>query len=173
MKKFLSLITAVSAGIFALGAANASANGKPGFCDFDHDHRSHTANYYDHYKADKYYKAGPYQRSSVSFSIRVGDRYDPYTNRNRYNNSRTVQADYGRRNGYRGASSRVLKKQTYDTRHRAKILLVEEVVYNKRRPNLVCTVKAVGPDARYVSNKRIKFIAKDKCSYNARINLYS
>ena len=168
------------AGMFAFGALGVTAanadqrHNKPAFCDLDHDHRSHQANYYDHYSHDRYYRAGPYRDSGVSFSITLGndrydrhgrhDRYDRYDRRHRYN---------GRRNGYRGRDARRVNREVFDTRYRARIVLTEDVIHTRRGPRLVCNVTARGPEARYVSDRRMRRIADRNCSRRARINVYS
>ncbi len=165
------LKNAFIAGMFAFGALGVTAanadqrHNKPAFCDLDHDHRSHQANYYDHYSHDRYFRAGPYRNSGVSFSITFGDdRYDSSDRRGRYN---------GRRNGYRGDTARTVKRQSFDTRYRARIVLTEEVVRTRRGTQLVCNVTAQGQQARYVAKQRMRRIARNNCSRRARVNVYS
>ncbi len=161
------LIIAAVTGLLALGASSAFASYKPDLCDVRHDHRSHAANYYDYYPADQYSRAGAYRDQGVSFSISFGDRYD--NRRGRYD--RVDYYDRGRRNGYRGRDGRVVNREVFDTRHRARIVLIEEAVRTRRGPRLVCTVEARGPEARYVSERRMHRIARNNCSPRARVRV--
>lgn len=166
MLRTWKIIAAGIAGLFALGATAAFADHRPAFCDHDHDHRSHAANYYDHYPADKYYRAGRYRESGLSISVRLGDdRYDSYHRYNRY--------DRGRRHGYRGREGRIVNREIYDTRYRARIVLTEEVVHSRRGPRLVCTVRALGPQARFVPDRRLYRVAQRECSRRAQIRVYA
>ena len=163
MKTILKAVAAGVTGLMILGAASASASHKPDYCSYDHDHRSHDANYYDYYAHDRYYRAGPYRDSGVSFSIRVGDRD--------YYDGRRYRRDYdrGRYNGYRG---RVVNREVFPTRYRARIILTEEIRRGRRgHPRLVCTVRARGPEAHYVSERRMYRIANRNCSHRARIRV--
>ncbi|NOX93708.1 MAG: hypothetical protein GXP04_01025 [Alphaproteobacteria bacterium] len=208
MKILFKTFAAGIAGLFVIGASTAFANDRtsygseygaeyrPEICTVDHDHRSHAANYYNYYPADKYFRAGKYRRSGVSFSITIGDsNYDRYDRRdrrdgyNRYNRNnrydrynrrdnhdrydRRNNQDYGRRNGYRGREGRVVNREVFDTRYRARIVLIEEVVRSRRGPRLVCTVQAKGPEAGYVSKRRMHRIANRVCSSSARIQVYT
>ena len=171
MKAFFKAIAAGALGLAALGVTAANAK-KPDFCDHDHDHRSHHADYYDYYPHDRYYRAGPYRDSSFGFSVHFGDRghYSRYDRYDRYDHRRRY---HSRRNGYRGRHARLINKEVFDTRFRARIVLTEEVVHTRRGPRLVCNVKARGPEARYVSHRRMNRIADRYCSRRARINVYS
>lgn len=172
MKGFAKLFFAGASGLLALGFSAAFASHQPDYCDIVHDHRSHAANYYDHYPADSYYRAGPYRDSGVSFSITVGDSwyrdYDRYDRGHRYD-----RRDRGRRHGYRGRDGRIINREVFNTRFRARIVLVEEAVRTRRGPRLVCTVKARGPEARYVSERRMRRIARNNCSQRAHIRVYA
>lgn len=105
--------------------------------------------------------------SSISFSIRISDndydRHDRYRDRH----------DYGRRNGYRGRDGRIVNREVYDTRYRARIVLTEEVVRTRRGPRLICTVAARGPQARYVPDRRLRKIARRECSRRAEVRIYT
>lgn len=177
MTKFFKTLIAAAIGAGTLGLATANAAPRPDFCDVDHDHRSHAANYYNHYDHDRYYRAGPYRGSGVSLTIRVGDndRYDRYDRRDRrYNDRRYNDRRYdGRRNGYRGDRGRIVHREVFNTRHRARIVLTEEVVRTRRGPRLICNIRVRGPEAGYVSNKRLRRIARNQCSSRARVNIYS
>ena len=170
MKSVWTVLVAGASAVLALGFNAASAKYRPDPCSVDHDHRSHHADYYDYYAADKYYRAGPYRKGGLSFSIRLGDNgyvdfHDGYARYDRY--------DRGRRHGYRGRRGRVLNREVYDTRYRARIVLTEEVVRTRRGPRLVCTVAARGPEADYVSKRRLKRIARRDCSHRARVRIYA
>jgi len=177
MKTIFKAIIASAAGMLVIGATAASANDRsdyrserrgdyrPALCDIDHDHRSHASNYYDYYAPDKYFRAGAYNGSGLSISFRIGDdsRYD-----RGHRNDRNYRGD---RHGRRG---RIVNKQTFDTRFRARIILTEEVVRGRRgNRRLVCTVKARGPEANYVSKRRMHRIANRNCSPRARVRVYS
>lgn len=156
--------------------SSAMAGYKPDYCDHDHDHRSHHANYYDYYAHDKYYRAGPYRNSGVSFSITIGDdRYHDYDRRydRRYDYYARDRRYRGKNHGYRGRQGRIVNRQVFDTRHRARIVLIEEVVRTKRGPRLLCTVEARGREAGYVSKRRMKRIANNHCSPRARVRVYA
>ena len=180
MKNVFKAFIAGAVGIFSITAASSAfASYKPDFCDNDHDHRSHHSNYYDHYEHDRYYRAGPYRSSGVSFSITFGDGYDSdrqyYSDRQRYGERRYDRRSnrYAKRHGYRGRDGRILNRKVFDTRHRARIVLVEEVVRTRRGPRLVCTVEARGREANYVSKRRMHRIANNHCSPRARIKVYA
>ncbi len=170
MKKLFTPIIAGLTGLLALGAASAIANDRPNtrsdyrpaHCDIDHDHRSHDSNYYDYYAPDRYYRAGAYRGTGVNVSVRYGDRrHDQRHNARNY--SRSGQ----------GHHDRVVNRQTFNTRYRARIVLTEKFVQGRRGPRLVCTVKARGPEAHYVSDRRMHRVANQNCSPRARIRVYS
>ena len=177
MKTIFKAIIASAAGMLVIGATAAFAadrsdyrserrgHVKPVICDIDHDHRSHASNYYDYYAPDKYYRAGSYRGSGLSFSISFGDGYDTNYRRGDRNYRR------GDRSGRRG---RVVNRQVFDTRHRARIVLIEEIVRSRRgHRRLICTVEARGPEARYVPKRRMRRIANRNCSPRARVRIYS
>lgn len=174
MKTFTKLVAALVVGAGALGVTTAFADhderresryesARPEYCAIDHDHRSHDANYYDYYPADKYYRAGPYRRTGMTLSVRIGDRgYRGGRHENYYN-----------RYGYGGRYNRgrPVHREVYDTRFRARIVLTEEVNYSRRGPRLICTVSVRGPEARYVPYGRLRRIAVRECSPRARIRI--
>ncbi len=162
MKSKLKAIIAGFLGVAAMSVTAAHAK-KPADSEKGRDHRSHHAEHYDDYD---YNYDRRHRDSGVRFSVTFGDDryYDRYDRRNRY---------YGRRNGYRGPRARIVNREVYDTRFRARIVLVEEVIRTRRGPRLVCTVTARGPEARYVSERRMYRIANRGCSRRARINVYS
>lgn len=103
------------------------------------------------------------RNSGVSLTVSVGGSdYD----RRGYYDSR-----YGRPNGYRGRDSRIVNREIYDTRYRARIILTEEIVRTRHGPRLVCTVDARGPQARYVPNKQLRRIARNECSRRAEVRI--
>ena len=77
-------------------------------------------------------------------------------------------SSYG--NGYR--NGKVVYRETFPTRHQARIVLVERAYRTPHGRRLVCTVKARGPDRDYVSRKRMRRIANRTCSPRARISVY-
>jgi len=183
---FKTIAAGIIGAVTLMMASVAFAAEKPAYCNINHDHRSHSANYYDYYPQDKYYRAGsyrsPHKSSGVSFSITIGDGYSngrryknaPHANR-RYNDRRNYRRDphRGKNNGYRGRDGRIVNRQVFDTRYRARIVLVEEVVRTHNGPRLICTVKARGREADHVSNRRMRRIANNNCSPRARIKVYT
>jgi len=154
MKSILKAAITLILGAGVYGFAQAAAEYRPDYCAIDHDHRSHNASYYDYYDEDKYYRAGPYRSNSRG-------RYN-----NRYNDG------YGRGSRYdrRRPRSRVVNRETYNTRYRARIKLVEEIYWTRSgRQQLVCSVLVRGPEAGYVPHRRLKRIAHRDCSPRARI----
>jgi hypothetical protein len=104
----------------------------------------------------------------VSLTISVGDhdydrrgRYDRYDRYDSYDRR-------GPRNGYHG---RIVNREVYDTRYRARIVLTEEIVRTRHGPRLICTVDARGPQARYVPHKRLRKIARNECSRRAEVRI--
>jgi|GEM_PF-964352 len=193
MKTLFKTIIAGAIGAITLAAtSSAFASYKPDYCGIDHDHRSHNAKYYDYYDHDKYFRAGQYRssgkNSGVSFSITFGDGYyddgrhaDRRRSDRRYDDRRRSDRRYddrrdyrrGKNHGYRGRDGRIVNRQVFDTRHRARIILIEEVVRTRRGPRLVCTVEARGREAEYVSKRRMRRIADNNCSPRARIKVYA
>ncbi len=153
MKSLFQAIAAGAAGLLALGVSSAYADqdrsAKSAYCDSRYD---------DCYERDRYHRSGAKRNSGLSISVRVGDDY------------RYRDAYYrGRSNGYR---SRVVNRQVFDTRYRARIVLTEEIRYNRRgKRRLVCTVRARGPEANYVSVRRMHRIANRACSPRARVRV--
>lgn len=138
--------------------------GRPDKCDVDHDHRYHHRDYYSYYPRDRYYDADP----QFTLSVSVGDR-GYYDRGGRYNDR-----PYYDRRGYRD-HGRIVNRQSYRIRgYRAEAILVEEVFYGRRGgSNLVCTVTARGPDARYVPYGQLRRIAARECSRRADIRIYA
>ena len=143
MKKFLKPLIAGGLALSALGASAAMAA----------DHQTRRS------------------QSGVSLTISVGDdgyydrghgRYDRRDRYDRYDNR-------GRRNGYR--NGRVVNREVFDTRYRARIILTEQVVRSRHGPRLVCTVDARGPQSHRVPNKRLRKIARRECSHRAEVRI--
>lgn len=151
MKTLLKSAIAGALGLFAFAAASAQAGYKS-----DHHNRSHHANHYD-YSHDRYYRAAPYRGSGVTVSVKYGDGYRRH--------------GYDRRHYKK--KRRVVHREVFNTRYRARIVLIEEVVHRRRGKRLVCTVEARGPEARYVSKRRIHRIADRNCSPRARIRVFA
>ncbi len=188
---FKTIAAGIIGAVTLMMASVAFAAEKPAYCNINHDHRSHNANYYDYYPQDNYYRAGPYRSphksSGVSFSITIGDGYsngrryrDGRHADRRYNNQRRSDRGNYRRNnqrgknhGYRGRDGRIVNRQVFNTRYQARIVLVEEAVRTRNGPRLVCTVKARGREANHVSNRRMRRIANNNCSPRARIKVYT
>lgn len=137
--------------------------GRPARCAIDHDHRYHNRDYYTYYPKDRYYREDP----SFSIYLSLGDRgyYDrggSYYDRPYYDSR-----------GYRD-HGRVVKRDVYRLRgFRADAVLVEEVFYGRGGSDLVCTVTARGPDARFVPYGQLRRIAARECSRRADIRIYA
>jgi len=166
MKTLIKTITAGIVGIAAMGITAASAETRPDYCRYDHDHRSHNANYYDYYAGDRYF-SGSYDRRNrrgASFSVTIGDRG--------YYNNRRGYRDNGYRNN-RHRNRELVFRRVLDTRHRARIVVKEELVYGRRGERLICTVSPRGPEAEYVPYRRLKRVARNHCSARARVKIYA
>lgn len=104
--------------------------------------------------------------SGVSLSISFGDH--DYDRRGRYDRYDRYDRR-GPRNGYR--DGRIVNREIYDTRYRARIVLTEEVVRTRHGQRLICTVDARGPQARYVPNRHLHRIARRECSRRAEVRI--
>jgi len=178
MFRILKPIAAVLAGVTVLGIAGvgvstASAEYRPDYCPVVHDHRAHQSNYYNYYPADSFFRASP---RGISVTLHTNDRRynnSRYDNRRNYdrarNNRRNRGQNYDRR-GYRNAND-VVKRQTFNTRFRARIVLKEKIVYGRRGDRLVCSVSVRGPEAEYVPYRRLKRVANNNCSPRARVSI--
>ncbi|MBB5518267.1 hypothetical protein [Amphiplicatus metriothermophilus] len=166
MSRLFRLTAPLAAGLAVLGLTAAAAghrDGRPPYCAIDHDHRAHHHDYYDYHPHDRYYRAEPYS-AGASVTARIGGPdYD-----GRYYEGRS---DYRRAHPHRG--SKVVKRRVFDTRYRARIVLVEELFYGRRGRDLVCTVSVHGPDARYVPWGRVRSIAARNCSRRAEVRYYA
>lgn len=175
MRTLIKVLAALTLGAGALGFTAASADhdddrygrrykDRPEHCDIGHDHRSHAANYYDYYPADRYYSAGTYRGSGrgsgVSLSVRIGDEHYRGRRGHYYN-------DYGYGGRYRGGKP--VHREVYDTHYRARIVVTERVMHGRRGPSLVCTVSARGPEPRYVPYRRLQQVARRECSPRAHV----
>ena len=150
-------VAAAFAGVLMMGSAPAHAHHdrRPTICRIDHDHRAHHPRYYDFHPADRYYRAGPY-RADRRFD-RYDRRFDRYA---RYDDRRRVR---------RGRQ--VVFRNVIPARGRARIVVVEEVVFNRNGRRRVCTVSARRPDAGFISNRRLRRVAHNQCSRRARIRV--
>lgn len=107
--------------------------------------------------------------ASVTLSLSVGDNYDDHSYGGRYDDNRyDGRRDRDHRYDGRRDGSRVVKRRTYDTRYRARIILVEEIYFSRRGSQRVCTIDVRGPEARYVSRRQLRNVAHE-CSPRARI----
>jgi len=149
MKKFLKPLIAGCLALSALGAGAAFA------------------------APDRHHDDDTRVRGGVTLSVSIGDD-DRYDRDGRYDDRYDGRYDdRGRRNGYRGRDGRIVNREVYDTRYRARIILIEELVRTRRGPRLVCTVDARGPQARYVPRGRLQRIARRECSRRAQIRIVS
>lgn len=179
MKTFLKVFAAGFAAIGMLGVAAASDkphNHKRSHAQ--HDHRINDAK--DHSPRDRAHRARHNRDGGVSFSIVVGNdrygrhgRYDRYDRSSRYDRYDRRHRYHDRRHRYRGHDARRVNREVFETRHRARIVLTEDVIRTRRGPRFVCNVTARGPEARYVSERRMRRIADRYCSHRARVNIYS
>ena len=196
MRTLFNTAMAAAAGMMALGASAALAGdgdrkhrkgkgydrGHEIVCDYSRDRRGKRVNH-----ADCYDSYGKKRNSGLSFTIRIGDGYydSDYGYRDGYyrdgyrdgyrRGDRHYRADHRYKNRYNDRRrGRLVNKEVFDTRYRARIVLTEEVVRNRRGyKRLVCTVHARGPEAEYVSKRRLNRIAKRNCSPRARIRVYT
>lgn len=190
MKKYLSACAIGFLGLSALGVAPARAehderewnDSRPDSCSVDHDHRSHDRNYYDYYQKDSYYRADPGYSSSGRYGdTRYSDNYgrrdwdrrdSNYASRYRYNDrdddDRGGYARYGYRRGdYDG---RVVSRRSHQIPGaRATAYVVEQEYHTRRGHERVCTVSVSGPDARYVDQRDLRWVASTHCSRYARV----
>ena len=110
--------------------------------------------------ADRPSDPGLYGGSGVSLSVNFNDGYHK------------AHHNRGKRH-YRRGDRRVVYRDVFQTRYRARIVLVEEIVHRRRGSRLVCTVEARGPEAGYVSKRRLNRIANRNCSPRARIRVFA
>jgi hypothetical protein len=139
-----------------------SSSYRPARCTLDHDHRYHDRSYYNYYGHDRYYRSDPGFSISLNFGNGYYDRGGAY-----------YRQPYYDQRGYR-ASGRVVNRETYNLRgYRADAVLIEEIYPGRRGSDLVCTVTARGPDARYVPYGQLRSIAERNCSRRAAIRVYA
>jgi hypothetical protein len=139
------------------------SGGRPDRCTVDHDHRHHNRDYYSYYPRDRYYDADP--EFSISLNFGNGGYYD--------RGGRYYDRPYYDRRGYRD-SGRIVDREVVRIRgYRAEAILVEEEFDYRRGSNLVCTVTARGPDARYVPYGQLRSIAARYCSHRSEIRVYA
>lgn len=98
-------------------------------------------------------------------------RYDDrrYDDR-RYDDRRYDDRRYGD-GRWGGRGDRIVQRQEFPTPYRARIVLVERVIWTPRGEDCVCTVSARGPDAGYVSHRQLRRIARNYCSPRSRIQI--
>jgi hypothetical protein len=197
MKNYLGACALGLFGLFSLGVAPAGAeyrdrewnDSRPDFCSVDHDHRAHDRNYYDYYQKDSYYRADPGFSSSRRYSDtgyddRYGGGYDGrdrdrrddsrYASRYRYGDRDDDDDGYwSRRYGYRRGGDydgRVVSRRSHQIPgSRATAYVVEQEYHTSRGHERVCTVSVNGPDARYVDQRDLRWVASTHCSRYARI----
>ncbi len=139
------------------------ANARPDRCDVDHDHRYHHRDYYSYYPKDRYYNGDP--EFSISLNFGNGGYYD--------RGGSYYKRPYYDQRGYRD-HGRVINRDVIRLRgYRADAVLVEEAYGGRRGSNIVCTVTARGPDARYVPYGQLRSIAARYCSRRADIRVYA
>lgn len=171
MNAVFKIFTALAAALFAvLAAQTAAANDRPDYCAIDHDHRSHSANYYDYYDGDRYSRAGDYRggdyrdRDYRDTDYRNGDYRggrDHRRGRDRYR---------GDRYGYRPRSEVVFRRDIDLRRYSAYVTVVEENYWTRSgRVQRVCSIVPKGRDAYHVPRRALSRIAHDNCSHRARI----
>jgi len=115
-------VIALILGVSIFGSSQAMAEFRPDYCPRVHDHRSHNASYYNYYEKDDYYRAGEYRGTQSRANYE--SRYDGRRGR-RYDNNRRDRS-YSRR-----ARSRVVNRDTFSTKWRARIVLVEEIYWTR------------------------------------------
>lgn len=136
--------------------------GRPDRCTIDHDHRHHNRDYYNYYPKDRYYNNDPGFSISLNFGNGYYDRGGAYYKRPYYD--QRGYRDYGR----------VVNREVIRLRgYRADAVLTEEAFDGRRGYNLVCTVMARGPDARYVPYGQLRSVANRYCSRRSEIRVYA
>lgn len=157
MNIFHKAAIAGATGLLALGLSVASAKDyRSDDCVYDQNRRGNAEYCNERDRSDQYYRGDRDQKSRAQFSVQIssGDYYSKRPAR------------------YYDRDNRVLRRLSFDTRHRARIVLTEEIRYNRRgRARLVCTVRARGPERDYVSIRRMNRIADRECSRRARIRV--
>lgn len=100
-------------------------------------------------------------KSNVAVSITLGSGQNAYNGNKNYNN------------GYRSSGNRVVNRRVIGTRYRARIIVEEKIVRNRRGANLICTVSTRGKGSANISYKRLKRVANNNCSRRARVKIYA
>ncbi|MEM9705639.1 MAG: hypothetical protein AAF850_06125 [Pseudomonadota bacterium] len=72
---------------------------------------------------------------------------------------------------YRVGDRRVIYRDVVPTRFRARIHVREEVVFRRRGPVRVCTVSLRGAERRFISDRRLRRVARNHCSPRARLRV--
>ena len=161
MKTIVKTVASGLLGLVVLGAGAAYAGDDSD--RRDNDRRGYKSEYYDD-RDERHRKSDRRRDGRVSLTVRVGD--DGYYSDRRYRDGRYRDGDRRARRG------RVVHREVYRTRYRARIVLIEEVRRGRNGyKRLVCTVRARGPEADYVSVRRMHRIANRDCSRRARIRV--
>lgn len=105
-------------------------------------------------------------RDRESAYSQTDDRRGAAARNDQRGGDRNVRGNDRRSDGRRG-----VKRQVFQTRFRARIVLTEQRVRTRRGPKRVCTVSARGPQARLVPKKRLRRIARNNCSKRAKIQI--
>lgn len=111
---------------------------------------------------------GADQNSKSSYS-QSSDRSRQADQRSRQRQTTDYRRDTRRGDDRHRDQRRGVKKLTFQTRYRAKIVLTENVVRGRRGPKSVCTVSVRGPQSRLVPKRRLHRIARSNCSRRAQI----
>lgn len=176
-KRIAAILAGGLAGLAVMVAAPANAQERTGPNADDRDRRSQNVSSNE---SDRSSRAGT-NRSSASFSITIGSRDSDRRRATDRRGDSYGQGEY-RRTGYsergykgkrnRNRGSKLLRTESYRSKYRAKIILKEELYYDRYNKTKVCTVQAYGPEQNYVSKRRLKRIAKNYCSYGSKIRIY-
>ncbi|MEO0695207.1 MAG: hypothetical protein AAFY84_03835 [Pseudomonadota bacterium] len=182
MTRLLTIFTAALVGLAVMGFSEASAddrrrhNDRRVECDSKYEDRRDRRDCYENRSRDRDRRGRRHRDRDVNVTIDLGrDRYYAdrrYRNDRRYRDDRRYYNDrrYNDRRGRRG--SRIIRRQSFDTRGRARIRLVEEEIYRRGRNRRICTVTVTGPDRRRVPYRRLQNIADRYCSRRAEIRIF-
>ncbi|MEM9168624.1 MAG: hypothetical protein AAGC56_03135 [Pseudomonadota bacterium] len=89
-------------------------------------------------------------------------------------NAHHVDRRRGFDNGFNARRRRTVNRLTLPTRFRARVVVREDVVLSRRGVRrLVCTVTPRGPEAGFVTNRRLRRVARNYCSPRARVRIFS
>jgi hypothetical protein len=116
------------------------------------------------------YDRGRPARCDVDHDHRSHDpRYYDYWPRDRYYDGRGGRYDHDH---YGYGRSRVIRRDVFDTRYRARIYLTEEEFYTRGGRYRVCTLEVRGPDRRYVPYGQVRSLANRQCSRRSEIRIH-